>query len=143
MSGELTACRGGASHACLRCGRSGAAEGSAGAPIKCSMRCCGRWYHASCAAGCPLTRWGAGRRSFRCAHHYCAHCGLSGDSVAMVQCHRCPVAYHVRRASASCFHHAYQSGTSTLLCNNNPPFALALPKAWWPNCAGASQQKLS
>jgi len=88
-----------ARHACLRCGQSSTAAGAAGAIAKCSMKCCGRWYHEACAVACPLTRWGAGRRSFRCAHHYCCHCGLSGDSVAMMQCNRCPVAYHVRRAA--------------------------------------------
>lgn len=39
---------------------------------------------------------GAGPASFRCPVHYCVRCGASGDSVAMVQCMRCPVGYHVR-----------------------------------------------
>ena len=101
-------------HACLRCGRPGPL-GDSGPPVKCSMRCCGRYYHATCAAACPLTRWGTGRRTFRCAHHYCCHCGLSGDSVAMVQCNRCPAAYHVRRA---CRVHDNTAKHSRLLVHN-------------------------
>ncbi|BDA45580.1 probable RNA demethylase ALKBH5 at C-terminar half [Coccomyxa sp. Obi] len=78
------------------------ASGLLGELLKCSMGRCGHFYHRSCAAACPLTNWGAASGSFRCPAHYCARCGLSGDSVAMLQCRRCPVAYHSRCRHPQC-----------------------------------------
>jgi hypothetical protein len=76
--------------------------GPLGQLLKCSMGRCGRYYHTPCAAACPLTKWASGRASFRCPVHYCARCGLSGDSVAMLQCVRCPIAYHARCRPPRC-----------------------------------------
>ncbi|EIE20353.1 hypothetical protein COCSUDRAFT_83553 [Coccomyxa subellipsoidea C-169] len=61
-------------------------KGPLGELVKCSMGRCGHFYHRSCATACPLTKWGASGGAFRCPAHYCARCGLSGDSVAMLQC---------------------------------------------------------
>lgn len=82
---------------CFRCGEAGIGGGDL---QKCSMGMCGRHYHARCAAGCPLTRHSVGG-AFRCPVHYCCHCGLSGDSIPMVQCILCPVGYHVRYSVGS------------------------------------------
>ncbi|KAK9802908.1 hypothetical protein WJX73_005303 [Symbiochloris irregularis] len=63
-------------HSCQQCGDPSAL----GRPlIKCSMRQCGRHYHLVC--------------------------GTSGDSVAMVQCIRCPVGYHARCRPVSAVRH--------------------------------------
>ncbi len=90
------------SHSCFACGCSQEPSGSTAQAVqspvvRCSMGLCGRSYHLSCALvqqrTKPLPGGGAG---FRCPLHYCATCGLSGDGVLMVQCMRCPVAYHAR-----------------------------------------------
>ena len=86
---------------------------------KCSMGRCGRFYHKKCACvlstvvalrpsieccgvPCPVCRclekismvvWSG--ETFRCPQHYCCGCSLSGDGAAMLQCIRCPVAFHV------------------------------------------------
>jgi PHD-finger len=46
-----------------------------------------------CLEGIDLVLWSTA--SFRCPQHYCCSCSVSGDSAFMLQCTRCPVAYHV------------------------------------------------
>ena len=78
-------------HPCFAC----KGRGQPGVLVKCSMSRCGRYYHMQCLSGLPLTAFGKSGTTFKCALHYCARCGVSGNSKLMMQCSRCPCAYHV------------------------------------------------
>ena len=79
------------SHPCFHCN----GRGQSDAVVKCSMGRCGRYYHTRCLRSLPLTAFGKSGTTFKCALHYCALCGVSGSSKLMMQCCRCPCAYHV------------------------------------------------
>ena len=57
--------------------------------VKCSLNSCGKFYHLSCLATKPKGR-------FMCPWHYCVQCKATGNSKALLQCVRCPKAYHLR-----------------------------------------------
>ena len=57
--------------------------------VKCSLVNCGKFYHLSCLATKP-------KKSFMCPWHYCVQCRTTGNSKALLQCTRCPKAYHLR-----------------------------------------------
>ena len=57
--------------------------------VKCSSVSCGKFYHVSCVE-C------SGKKSFTCPWHYCVQCKATGNSKALLQCTRCPKAYHLR-----------------------------------------------
>ncbi|OMJ68517.1 hypothetical protein SteCoe_34011 [Stentor coeruleus] len=57
--------------------------------IKCSLNNCGKFYHISCLPNKPKKR-------FMCPWHYCVQCKTTGNSKALLQCTRCPKAYHLR-----------------------------------------------
>jgi chromodomain-helicase-DNA-binding protein 7 len=57
--------------------------------VKCSLTNCGKFYHLSCLATKPKKR-------FMCPWHYCVQCKATGNSKALLQCVRCPKAYHLR-----------------------------------------------
>jgi hypothetical protein len=93
-------------------------DAASGFVRKCSMNKCGRFYHKKSVGCCyrsfcrgivlifvlmhfrcledvDLVLWSSTLGSFRCPQHYCCGCSVSGDSAFMMQCTRCPVAYHV------------------------------------------------
>jgi hypothetical protein len=57
--------------------------------VKCSLNGCGKFYHLSCLPAKPKKR-------FMCPWHYCVQCKTTGNSKALLQCTRCPKAYHLR-----------------------------------------------
>lgn len=57
--------------------------------VKCSLVNCGKFYHISCLVAKPKKR-------FMCPWHYCVQCKTTGNSKALLQCTRCPKAYHLR-----------------------------------------------
>lgn len=66
--------------------------------IKCSTANCNKFYHHACIADNPLFKFfdANKHKKFRCALHYCAKCKISGDTMAIAQCFRCPKAYHLK-----------------------------------------------
>ena len=84
-------------HACFVCGKPPSSGHSNREHMeKCSLGSCGRYFHSRCIRAHPLSRPAASGKSIKCMLHYCTHCTLSGDGMAMVQCINCPVAYHLR-----------------------------------------------
>jgi chromodomain-helicase-DNA-binding protein 7 len=57
--------------------------------IKCSLTSCGKAYHLACLKSRPKKR-------FICPWHYCVICSTSGNSKTLLQCSRCPNAFHLR-----------------------------------------------
>ncbi|KAK9846783.1 hypothetical protein WJX84_001250 [Apatococcus fuscideae] len=89
--GELWACGG----ACRRSFHSICHMPSGHSPqLLCSA--CLTDRHACGLSACPLTHFAGGNTRFRCAVHYCAACGMSGDSIPMTQCACCPLGFHAR-----------------------------------------------
>jgi len=66
--------------------------------IKCSTANCNKFYHLNCISDNPLFKFfdANKHKKFRCALHYCAKCKISGDTMAIAQCFRCPKAYHLK-----------------------------------------------
>ena len=66
--------------------------------IKCSTANCNKFYHYVCISENPLFKFfdANKHKKFRCALHYCAKCKISGDTMAIAQCFRCPKAYHLK-----------------------------------------------
>jgi chromodomain-helicase-DNA-binding protein 7 len=56
--------------------------------IRCSTPSCGKFYHPSCLKEPPKKR-------FNCPLHNCVICSESGNSKALLQCVRCPSAFHI------------------------------------------------
>lgn len=73
-------------------------EGKANDLIKCSTANCNKFYHLDCISDNPLFKFfdANKHKKFRCAMHYCAKCKISGDTMAIAQCFRCPKAYHLK-----------------------------------------------
>ena len=57
--------------------------------VKCSLSGCGKFYHVNCLSDKPKKR-------FICPWHYCVQCKNASNSKALLQCTRCPNAYHLR-----------------------------------------------
>ncbi len=66
--------------------------------IKCSTANCNKFYHLNCISDNPLFKFfdANKHKKFRCALHYCAKCKISGDTMAIAQCFRCPKSYHLK-----------------------------------------------
>ncbi len=64
---------------------------------KCSVPSCHKYYHLQCVNTDKVTRQG----EKTCGYHLCRKCGLPGESKHMVQCFRCPTAFHNQCMSAS------------------------------------------
>ena len=66
--------------------------------LKCSTANCNKFFHLSCISDNPLFKFfdANKHKKFRCAMHYCAKCKISGDTMAIAQCFRCPKAYHLK-----------------------------------------------
>jgi len=65
---------------------------------RCSVSNCGRYYHIGCIQDNNLANFigeRTGYSSFRCPSHYCCICSKSGNSKHLLNCSRCPNAYHV------------------------------------------------
>jgi chromodomain-helicase-DNA-binding protein 7 len=65
---------------------------------KCSTANCNKFYHLPCIANNTLFKYfdANKHKKFRCSLHYCAKCRISGDTMAIAQCARCPKAYHLK-----------------------------------------------
>ena len=76
---------------CFKCKHKGYynAEKTQKLIVKCSVIACGKAYHVSCLRIRPKKR-------VVCPLHKCAVCGSSGNSKSLVQCARCPSAFHLR-----------------------------------------------
>lgn len=66
--------------------------------IKCSTANCNKFFHLSCISDNPLFKFfdANKHKKFRCSLHYCAKCKISGDTMTIAQCFRCPKAYHLK-----------------------------------------------
>ena len=85
---------------------------------KCSTANCNKFYHTECIRPFPLFKYiDSHNRRFRCPLHYCVSCHVSGDSMAISQCVRCPTAYHLR-----CFEKAkvLKLSKKIMLCDKHP-----------------------
>ncbi|KAG0551795.1 hypothetical protein BDA96_01G453800 [Sorghum bicolor] len=93
-------------HQCFVCGELGSSEMPPGSPeevLKCQKKYCGRFYHPKCLSKYDPTK---NRQDFECPLHECHSCKNKGETVItseqtekkketyLVQCRRCPVAYH-------------------------------------------------
>lgn len=79
---------------CFQCGKKGKfighqEEKNDEIVVKCSLNGCGKFYHIDCLSAKPKKR-------FMCPWHYCVQCNATGNSKALLQCTRCPKAYHLR-----------------------------------------------
>eukprot|EP00004_Rigifila_ramosa_P018637 TRINITY_DN4661_c0_g1_i1.p1 TRINITY_DN4661_c0_g1~~TRINITY_DN4661_c0_g1_i1.p1 ORF type:complete len:1583 (-),score=276.52 TRINITY_DN4661_c0_g1_i1:4-4752(-) len=86
----------------------------------CTMGMCGRFYHLACVKKYKLTNFSsyASQNRFRCPLHYCVLCERSGDSMAIAQCLRCPVSYHIKCLPRdSC----YRLDIKLMLCPKHEP----------------------
>lgn len=65
---------------------------------KCSTANCNKFYHLECVKDNKLFKYfdPNTQKRFRCSLHYCACCGISGDTMAIAQCVRCPKSYHLK-----------------------------------------------
>lgn len=65
---------------------------------KCSTANCNKFYHLECIKSNTLFKYfdSNKHKKFRCSLHYCARCGISGDTMAIAQCIRCPKSYHLK-----------------------------------------------
>lgn len=65
---------------------------------KCSTANCNKFYHLECIKNNKLFKYfdSNKHKKFRCSLHYCARCGISGDTMAIAQCIRCPKSYHLK-----------------------------------------------
>ena len=65
---------------------------------KCSTANCNKFYHLECIKDNKLFKYFDSNKNkkFRCSLHYCARCGISGDTMAIAQCLRCPKSYHLK-----------------------------------------------
>eukprot|EP00357_Protocruzia_adherens_P015827 CAMPEP_0115012704 /NCGR_PEP_ID=MMETSP0216-20121206/24912_1 /TAXON_ID=223996 /ORGANISM="Protocruzia adherens, Strain Boccale" /LENGTH=2334 /DNA_ID=CAMNT_0002381845 /DNA_START=106 /DNA_END=7109 /DNA_ORIENTATION=+ len=99
------------------------------AVFKCIMGNCGKFYHLKCAEEHKNTSFMTSKKeikAFRCPLHYCSACEKSGDSKAMVQCTRCPHAYHIKCYSRD---KCYRLSKKLILCQrHNHPFDQPAPK---------------
>lgn len=77
---------------CFQCGKKGhcKSESKSGEPLyKCSLVSCGKFFHLSCLPS-------KNKKRFICSWHYCGICKASGTSKSLLQCTRCPNAFHLR-----------------------------------------------
>lgn len=67
---------------------------------KCSTANCSKYYHPKCVENYPgkdhFKFIDSNSLHFRCSLHYCDKCGVSGDTMSILQCVRCPKALHIR-----------------------------------------------
>ena len=65
---------------------------------KCSTANCNKFYHLECIKDNVLFKYfdSNKHKKFRCSLHYCAKCSISGDTMAIAQCIRCPKSYHLK-----------------------------------------------
>lgn len=79
-------------HTCFSC------KSDEGITRKCSINCCGKFYHEECLKKYPLTAKLEGR-ALTCPLHSCLTCSAENLKVSrqrnrLIRCIRCPVAYH-------------------------------------------------
>ena len=67
---------------------------------KCSTANCSKYFHPRCIEEYDVKKHfkyiDANSLHFRCSLHYCDICGVSGDTMSILQCIRCPKALHIR-----------------------------------------------
>lgn len=67
---------------------------------KCSTANCAKYFHPKCIEEYDVKKLfkyiDANSLHFRCSLHYCHVCGISGDTMSIFQCVRCPKALHTR-----------------------------------------------
>ena len=66
---------------------------------KCIVGSCNKFYHLECLKTNPNVDFYINNKKisrFRCPHHYCSGCGISGNSVQILQCVECPTSYHLK-----------------------------------------------
>ena len=67
---------------------------------KCSTANCSKYFHPKCVEGYDVKKHfkyiDSNSLHFRCSLHYCDSCGVSGDTMSILQCVRCPKALHIR-----------------------------------------------
>jgi chromodomain-helicase-DNA-binding protein 7 len=66
---------------------------------KCIVGSCNKFYHLECLKANPNVDFYINNKKinrFRCPHHYCSGCGISGNSVQILQCVECPTSYHLK-----------------------------------------------
>lgn len=65
----------------------------------CIVGSCNKYYHISCLEqnqNVDFYRNSKNQMRFRCSLHYCSGCSISGNSVQILQCVRCPTSYHLK-----------------------------------------------
>lgn len=67
---------------------------------KCSTANCAKYFHPKCIEDYDVKKLfkyiDTNSLHFRCSLHYCNICGISGDTMSIYQCVRCPKALHTR-----------------------------------------------
>lgn len=67
---------------------------------KCSTANCSKYFHPKCVqtyvSKVHFKYIDSNSLHFRCSLHYCDKCGISGDTMSILQCVRCPKALHIR-----------------------------------------------
>ena len=67
---------------------------------KCSTANCAKYFHPRCIEDYDVKKLfkyiDTNSLHFRCSLHYCNVCGISGDTMSIFQCVRCPKALHTR-----------------------------------------------
>ena len=66
---------------------------------KCAVGSCFKFYHESCLKENQNVDYYINNKcqsKFRCPVHYCSGCGISGNSVQILQCVKCPISYHLK-----------------------------------------------
>jgi hypothetical protein len=95
---------------CLACHQLGGIDEM----LRCTHDHCGKWYHKQCARELPRASSieAKGHESkdkdakFLCPRHNCANTGLpEGKGIVLLQCARCPIAYHEQHVPAGCASH--------------------------------------
>jgi len=75
--------------------------------IKCSISTCGKSFHSTCVKG-------SGKRLI-CQRHACGICNLSSNSKSILQCIRCPNAFHLK-----CYKRQYlRLNKRYIICHNH------------------------
>ena len=95
---------------CLSCHQLGSIDEM----VHCTHAHCGKWYHKQCARELPRasSHEAKGHESkvqqvkFLCPRHNCANSGVpDAKGIDLIQCARCPIAYHEKFVPAGCVGH--------------------------------------
>ena len=105
---------------------------------KCIVGSCNKFYHLECLKTNPNVDFYINNKKinrFRCPHHYCSGCGISGNSVQILQCVECPTSYHLKCFRADRF--AVKLTKKFILCGKH-----SYLKKNTPNCLNVAQEQV-